>query len=223
MKNVKEACFPFSHVAAMYLAITQGGEGEVAKQMKNATQVWHNNLYTVLASIDLQETIRKEAHPAAYRILQKYGKECRTRFRPYKHSYNGRTNGLGQCTMNSILEALDTGMELWSGYVCFVGARFGATATSWHLWNVDHQGFVYDTTYGAESVFCRYYGVRLDPYVAYETTVEKEVGLFRSMFLYWEFFTAFHRACRRHVGGKYADESFTAITELAFKQIAIIP
>ncbi len=216
MNNAK-GYFPSSHVEAMYLAITQGKEGEVAKAKRNAEQVWHNNLYALLASINLRGNIRREAHPAAYKILRKYGKECRTRFRPYKHCYDGRVNGLGQCTQNSILEALDTGMELWSGYASFVGS------TSWHAWNVDAQGFVHDSSYGVESVFCRYWGVRLDPYIAYEIAVEKSRTGLEGIFLSWNHFAASYGLCRKFLGPEATDEFFRIAVELAFKQIAILP
>lgn len=207
--------FPAAKVNAMHVAIMCGGEGEVSKQLRNARQVWRGNLYMLLASIDVQAAIRKVAHPAAYKILCKYGKECTTRFRPYNHFYDGRLSGNGTCTMNAISEALETGMELWSGYACFVGN------TSWHLWNVDAQGFVYDPTYSANSVFCRYYGIRLDPYVAYEALVAQSGNTWESMFLYWNFFHAFQEKCKRLIQEEITDEAYLRVAEYVLKNIAL--
>jgi hypothetical protein len=206
-KRVRRA-FPTRQVESMYRAIMSGNEGAVANSLKNGEQVWRSNLSEHLQKIDILGEIKKKAHPVAFKLLQKYGTECKTRFRPYPHYFNGRfTDGKTMCTQNSINHAINTGMELWSGYACTRGTA------AWHLWNVDAQGYVYDATYTVDSIFGRYFGIRLDPFHALELLEYRASGL-EGVFIYWGFFPKIAGLIRRKLGEKDGRRSKTNCNSL---------
>ncbi|MDB5244233.1 MAG: hypothetical protein JWN18_103 [Parcubacteria group bacterium] len=214
MRDLK-GLFPYRTTEAMLSAILNGSAGNVAKHEKNAEQIWRHNRDVLLQQIDVRQSILEMAHPAAAVILLQHGQECRTRIRPYGHTYNGKAkNGAGQCWGNAILDALDTGMELWSGYACFNNEG------AWHVWNVDAQGFVHDSTYGANSIFCRYHGIRLDPYAAHVVSKAPNQHPFEAMFLYWSWFPLIYGKCRRVFGEKVDHRYFARMAEVALAEIA---
>lgn len=160
--------------------------------------------------IDPDESVRRQAHPLAYQMLQKHGKECPTRFRSCAPS---RQENL--CVQNSIQQAFDTGMELWSGYACTTRGAY------WHLWNRDDDGFVYDCTYGARSIFFRYYGIRLDPHAAHDFVVNGRTHL-AGLFLYWDLFLLAERSTHRRMGEAWTKEHFPRLVDDGFARIALV-
>jgi hypothetical protein len=142
---------------------------------------------------------KPELDPFAKKILLENGQFCNVRPRADQRLFNGRNkSGKGLCWQNALEQSIDTGMKLFSGYAY----RIPAKAFYWHVWNVDAQGYVYETTANWREHLIEnvYFGLELDPYVSAKSLESEEADeVYSGLYLRWPHFKTLHgRLKHRH-------------------------
>lgn len=167
---MKESKF-IAGIQNLETAIRRKGEGAVARAYKDADldKVGFSAFKGELEdATKMQELICSAESDAIlpkkyFDVFVKHAQFCKVRPRPVETAFNGRSkDGSGKCSENALFLSEKTGMRLFSGYATFIGSK----NAYWHVWNVDPQGYVYDSTYQELTYRAVYYGVEVDPYKA---------------------------------------------------------